>query len=180
MSRTESWRLDGSYKDDAEVAKLMAAYRQWTKTKGLEAAREAAAVAGATPYAGAEACGACHEAQHANWKTTRHAHAWESLLNDPDGGAEDPECISCHVSGFLQPGGPGRIEDLEKFRGVQCESCHMPVKDHPGGRKFGKVSEEQCRTCHSETRDPDFDFKSYLKPATCVTPKTPGDDRPHR
>lgn len=160
-------RLFGNVKGHPGVLAKIEEYKAWTRNAVLTAAPDDAS---APKYTGAEACGSCHEEQLANWKATYHADAWESLVKDPDGGAADPECVSCHVSGFLQPGGPRKIEETGPFRGVQCESCHLPMEKHPGGAKHPKVNEALCRTCHSETRDPNFDFAKYLKYATCTKP----------
>lgn len=170
-------RLEGNVKGDPEVLKKIEEYKAWTRHAALASAPDDP---NAPKYAGAAACGECHKEQLANWKTTLHAHAWESLEKDPDGGAQDPECVSCHVSGFLQPGGVRRLEDIGLFKGVQCESCHAPIAQHPGGAKYPKLTEAACRTCHSETRDPDFKFAEYLKYATCTKPHDPNANHPPR
>ncbi|MEK7470018.1 MAG: multiheme c-type cytochrome [Planctomycetota bacterium] len=170
----KSRRLSSSQLGDPEVLKRIEEYKAWSRGAALAAAPDDPK---APQYVGAEACGACHKEQLANWKSTIHSHAWDSLVADPDGGAQDPECVSCHVSGFLQPGGTRRIEDTAPFRGVQCESCHTPVAKHPGGAKFPRMTDGLCRTCHSETRDPDFVFATYLKFATCTQPHDPAANR---
>ncbi|KAF0241297.1 MAG: hypothetical protein FD180_4516, partial [Planctomycetota bacterium] len=163
-----SKRLSSSVISDPELQAKIEEYKKSTRMS-VEGWRVVAPEdPNAAKYVGASACGACHAEQLANWKSTVHAHAWESLVTDPDGGAQDPECVSCHVSGYLQPGGTRRIEDTGPFHGVQCESCHVPVAKHPGATKYGKISDGLCRTCHSETRDPDFAFATYLKFATCT------------
>ncbi|MCE9581103.1 MAG: hypothetical protein K8T20_01165 [Planctomycetes bacterium] len=167
-------KLSGTIKGDPAVLKRIDEYKAWSRQAMMADVPE---VAGAPKYTGAEACGACHKEQLANWKATVHAEAWESLEKDPDGGAQDPECVSCHVSGFLQPGGVRKIEDTGPFRGVQCESCHAPVATHPGGAKHGKIGEALCKNCHSETRDPDFVYATYLKFATCTKPHDPATNR---
>ena len=58
-------------------------------------------------YVGAAKCGECHTKAYAKWKDTPHAHAYRSLT---EGRAEfegdwadrtrDPECLSCHVTGW--------------------------------------------------------------------------------
>jgi len=179
LARTSEDRLDASYPYDPEMQKIVAEYKEWTKKEGRRAALEAGDK-NAVPYVGVEACGACHQEQWDNWKTTRHSRAWEALEKDADGGAEDPECIACHVSGFLQPGGPTQIEDAGKFLGVQCESCHAPVKDHPGKGRFPKLTEASCRSCHSESRDPRFEYGLFMKFGTCRNKLAPGADRPPR
>ncbi|MCE9583746.1 MAG: hypothetical protein K8T20_14790, partial [Planctomycetes bacterium] len=159
---------------DEEIVKRIEGYQAWLQQAAMAEVPE---VPGAPKYVGVEACGSCHQEQLTNWKATFHAKAWETLEADPDGGAKDPECVSCHVSGYLQPGGARRIEDTKAFRGVQCESCHAPVATHPAGEKHGKVTEELCRKCHSETRDPEFAYETYLKFATCMKSHDPAANR---
>lgn len=173
IARFRELHLDGTYPNDPDASKLLADYKSWSRE---HARASAPASAGATPYRGAAACAECHPAQHANWLATYHAKAWETLEKAEEGGADDPECVSCHTSGFLLPGGPSRIEDTVPLRGVQCESCHVPKGAHPGSR-FGKVNEETCVVCHSETRDPNFDFKKYLPYATCTKAHDPQKNR---
>lgn len=169
--------LDASVPDEPRAAKLVAEYRAWLQA---ESASAAPATFEGPAYAGAAACGSCHAAQLANWNATVHAGAWKTLVRDPQGGASDPECVSCHVTGFLKPGGPRRIEESTLFQGVQCESCHAPIAGHPGGARHAPVGEALCRTCHSATRDPDFDFALYIKFATCTQAHDPAANRPPR
>ncbi|NUN48213.1 MAG: hypothetical protein HUU15_05210 [Candidatus Brocadiae bacterium] len=170
--------LSGEFANDPALTESIRAYEAWVRgdLREILAKRAAAAPADAV-YRGAEACGACHARELENWKTTYHAEAWRTLENEPGGATQDAECVSCHVSGFLLPGGPARIEDTGPFRGVQCESCHVPAGVHPGGPKFGRVRADGCTTCHSTTRDPRFDFKAYLPYATCRAPRKPGENR---
>jgi predicted CXXCH cytochrome family protein len=165
--------LNTDYPEDQAIQALIAEYKKAVRALGASAAP----VESGTPYIGAEACGACHQEQLANWKTSYHAEAWATLAKDPEGGAEDPECVSCHVSGFMRPGGPARLDQIEKFKAVQCESCHAPVEGHPGGKKFARIGEALCRECHSETRDPRFDYKTYLPYATCRKKQEAGKNR---
>jgi hypothetical protein len=169
-----SRRLEGSVKGDPGVLQKIEEYKKWSRQALLATAPDNP---DAPKYVGAEACAACHQEQAANWKSTVHSHAWDSLVADPDGGAQDPECVSCHTAGFLQPGGTRRIEDTGPFRGVQCENCHAPIAKHPGGAKYPKVNEALCRTCHSETRDPNFSYATYMKFATCTQPHDPAANR---
>ncbi len=167
-------RLFGNVKGDPGILSRIEEYKAWTREASLAAAPDHP---DAPKYVGAEACGACHQEQLTNWKATFHADAWESLVKDPDGATQDPECVSCHVSGFLQPGGSRKIEETGPFRGVQCESCHVPIAKHPGGGKYAKVNDALCRTCHSETRDPNFDFAKYLRYSTCTKPHDRANNR---
>jgi hypothetical protein len=118
-------------------------------------------------FLGEEACGSCHEKQHAFWEATRHRAAYESLT-----GAGDHlrhECIECHTVAygvtFVEPGHAGR------FQGVQCESCHgvnPSHADNPKLHKLGKVDESTCWGCHNpQILEKDFDYYDALRTAAC-------------
>ncbi|WP_166827964.1 multiheme c-type cytochrome [Thalassoroseus pseudoceratinae] len=103
-------------------------------------------------FVGAETCGKCHTKAFAKWSSTKHAHAYESIVKGREGQFTEPiarnldtECIGCHVtgwdpendlpfdSGFLPEqlatakGEPQRYEHL---KGQQCENCHGPGSTH--------------------------------------------------
>ncbi len=93
-------------------------------------------------YTGAGRCRPCHLQQAKSWEQTKMAKAFELLK--PGVAAEvkrahnidptkdytgDPNCVSCHVTGYGQPGGFVSAEKTPNLAGVQCEVCHGP-----GGR----------------------------------------------
>src|SRR5690606_11763284 len=54
-------------------------------------------------YVGAKRCGECHARIYEHWKTTKHAHAMETLTNTtPQGQDYNPECVKCHVVGLYE------------------------------------------------------------------------------
>jgi hypothetical protein len=78
----------------------------------------------------------------------------------------DLDCISCHVTGFGQPGGAalGRLDEL---KGVGCESCHGPGSrhvDNPQGRDSDivrGVPEADCVGCHDSEHSQAFAYPRY-------------------
>lgn len=103
-------------------------------------------------FVGARKCGECHTKAYAKWKTTKHAHAFESLSRGREGQEEnwisrqfDSECLACHVTGW-EPQESLRFEtgfvneeflddEAEKahsrlLQGQQCENCHGPGSMH--------------------------------------------------
>ena len=64
---------------------------------------------------------------------------------------------------------------LRSFKGVQCESCHGPLRGHPedGRVDAHAVTEATCVGCHDAANSPDFDFASYLRRATCQDTSVP-------
>ena len=153
------------YPHDRRMDPIMAGYQQ-SIADNLEAIYADLAT-GSPPrpggYVGAAKCGECHTKAYAKWKETPHAHALASLT---EGRAHfegdwadrrlDPECLSCHVTGWdpqgyypyeggylperlagsSGAGGPTGEEGLagldrhRLLQGQQCENCHGPGSDH--------------------------------------------------
>lgn len=116
-------------------------------------------------YSGAKTCEICHEKEHLQWKLTRHADAFQSLVRK--GEEETPQCVVCHVTGFGSSGGYD-INDKKHakyFVGVQCESCHGPgyqscaafTNSKPNKKKKAEWK-KQCLVCHTKTESINFIF----------------------
>ena len=123
-----------------------------------------ALAAGSNGYAGSAVCAECHTDQAAQWRTTPHAHALETLAQR--GKEYDDECVGCHVVGYREPGGStlGHIGDLAH---VGCEACHGPASLHAAdptaaAAPAAKVGPEPCLKCHVPAHSPRFDFSTYL------------------
>lgn len=137
----------------------------------------------ANEYLGANKCKMCHSKQQKAWAETKHAKAFETLVNADDAKAqewakkmgielkgkasENEQCISCHVTGHKLPGGyPVADATLApNFAVVGCESCHGPGAAHKAAakeekKKFanGAVGEALCKSCHTAAASPDFKF----------------------
>jgi 2',3'-cyclic-nucleotide 2'-phosphodiesterase (5'-nucleotidase family) len=104
-------------------------------------------------YASNAACGMCHEAALAQWKTTDHADAIATLKKSSHD--HDPACIGCHTTGYLQRGGTRNVETaIDQFANVGCETCHGPSAAHVRSvdKKRGtsrKVDPVICLGCHT-------------------------------
>lgn len=146
-------------------------------------------------FVGSKKCKMCHISQYNSWKGTKMALSFEVLKPgqaveakkahgfDPQKDyTSDQECLSCHTTGFGQPGGYVDFEKTPDLAGVGCESCHGPGseylqtdlmslknKDHSleSVRAAGliyPVGEESCKSqCHNEkspfvSKDQAFDF----------------------
>ncbi len=125
-------------------------------------------------FVGAETCKVCHPNAYAEWASTGHAKAYESLTKDPKRNREfDPHCVGCHTLGFEYTGGFVSAEKTPQFKNVQCEDCHGPGSRHvtePTNREArGAMSRsaadfdknQRCVKCHSEDDSPHFDFATY-------------------
>lgn len=125
-------------------------------------------------FVGAEGCKSCHPNTYAKWASTKHAHAFESLLHDPKPNtAFDAECVSCHTTGFEYTSGWVSPERTPALKGNQCENCHGPGSKHsaePDQKDYlaamhlsaaSAVKNRLCQRCHDEDNSPHFDFATY-------------------
>ncbi len=78
-------------------------------------------------YVGEKMCVNCHQGASQFWKTTRHAHAYETLSKQHK--QFNLDCVSCHVTGYDQPGG-STVTHVDGLTSVQCEACHGPGAAH--------------------------------------------------
>jgi len=111
-------------------------------------------------FSGSDACGVCHELEHETWLFTQHAGAYDTLVRHGQTG--DPECVSCHVVGFDQPGGFSSSEPTKALEGVGCESCHGRGGPHlsPDFVKDGNYA-TACATCHNTEHSLGFDYATF-------------------
>jgi len=118
---------------------------------------------GRPSFAGQDSCIDCHEEAAAHWKTTPHAHAYQSLVDR--GRQHDVACIGCHVLGYEQAGGACSVVDVKRRENVQCESCHGPgsvhVEEGTRASMSAKVPEATCRKCHDPENSPHFNDRTY-------------------
>jgi len=120
------------------------------------------------PYLGdnAKKCGMCHQEQVAAWLEWPMASSWDKLSAEEQ---QDENCISCHVTGYGQPGGWVSFEETPQLVGIQCEACHgpgalhfkTPIKDVEAKKaSLGVPDEANCLQCHIEEGNPNFiEFK---------------------
>ena len=173
--------LDASTPDQPGVAILVAAYNKESEARaaagkpvglGTMDHRPKAADTVAPPagggYTGTAVCGGCHAPALAFWKTTKHARALSAL--ERVGRDKDPTCVGCHVTGYLQPGGPRDIADARaRFANVGCESCHGPGSKHGAaadkrGTQARAVPEATCRGCHTaDVTNGEFDYRKFVQ-----------------
>lgn len=118
-------------------------------------------------FVGDQWCIRCHREIYDSWKTTRHAHAMETL--EKAGKADDPECLKCHTTGMNNKNmwfararaGFSSMETTPYLANVQCEACHGPAQQHsikPEQYTFPKLGPQNCKRCHTSIRDADFAY----------------------
>jgi hypothetical protein len=164
--------LGDNIKDDAEISDLIRNYKKGIsqiatennfhrkKLQTYSPGREKATTANI--FVGDKVCRTCHPKEYELWKETRHARAYQSLINKNQ--QFDLECIGCHTTGYDREGGFSSLSSLGKFKGVQCEECHGSGDKHQrGGDIVKNISEDVCIRCHTRERSPGFNYKEYLE-----------------
>ncbi|MEE2749885.1 MAG: multiheme c-type cytochrome [Myxococcota bacterium] len=116
------------------------------------------------PFVGSSACLPCHPTQYAQWRTTRHSTALDTLRGVNR--AADLDCYACHVTGADHPQGPAHPAEVGVLEHVGCEACHGPGKAHvaePSAANIHKsVEVSTCQLCHDGEMDGGrFDWATY-------------------
>jgi len=163
----ETFILGPDIPDKKEITSLVKGFEDSfnEKLRRLEkerAAEDAKKVSQGAPdhYLGGEVCARCHPAEAAQWKTTKHAQAWQTLVDAKKDAT--PECISCHVVGYNQAGGFRDANTTPTMVNVQCENCHGMGTQHDAFRTTPRrVTEQTCRSCHTQQASPEFDFALF-------------------
>ena len=198
--RYERVALDARFQDSPAMLKSMKVYqdrlkdayqRDWSEL-GL---KPIAHLSG-NQYVGSETCQDCHDQAYEIWENSRHAKATASIAFPTERSDIprhfDPECISCHVTGWhpqdFRPYTTGytSFEASRALHGNGCENCHGPGSAHVaaenGDGDFTETqieklrqamqlplakAEEQCLECHDLDNDPHFQeegaFEKYWK-----------------
>jgi len=118
-----------------------------------------------TPEPQVQACATCHLDITAQWKNGPHALAYtnERFQSAWTAQSSNPECLTCHTSGFVLRTG----EFTEAA--VGCESCHgLTPADHPPGPVAMPDAASMCGTCHTTTLN-EWESSAHGTPETSCT-----------
>lgn len=154
--RTQRVPLDARWGESKDMIDLLGTYQQKLETLGFDGL-------GLVPirhpsgrrFAGSDACAECHQEAYDIWKETPHAKALTTLEEQAPRRDGDPECLSCHVTGWA----PQRFEPFEGgFTGMKttpqlahqgCENCHGPAAAHTaverGDVRASEAEQERLR-----------------------------------
>ena len=154
--------------EKAEIAAIVKAFEDGFNEKLRKADREKQAEAAARDmqrdpdkFLGSEVCIRCHVEQGLQWKSTPHARAWQTLVDNHKDTAD--ECMGCHVVGYKKPGGFQTSTATPSMTNVQCESCHgMGTQHEAFAATPQKVAEATCTKCHNKDNDPSWNFATKL------------------
>jgi Cytochrome c554 and c-prime len=162
---------------EERLKKLNSDIRALNKKKKVTKATTGQTVAIQLPQAliGSSTCSSCHELQGDYWKTTRHATAYDTLLNKQKN--FDLECLPCHMTIDVPGGKFGSlvVETLlsypEELQSVGCETCHGNGKKHLQNPERFKLVRTPginiCLTCHTDEHDDNFQYQLKLSKIAC-------------
>ena len=162
----ETFMLGPEISEKPEIAKLVKDFEDAFNEKQRKAEKEAAAKQAtenqqATDhFLGADLCVRCHADEGEQWKTTAHSLAWQTLVDAKKDAT--PECITCHVVGYRQPGGYQTSADAPRLVNVQCENCHGIGTRHEMYATAYRITPNTCIQCHKGENDPEFNFEKKL------------------
>lgn len=188
--------LSSAYEDSEEIKVVFKDYQSQVERKIFANLKDNMVPhpSGAT-YVGSAACADCHADAHDVWekgiakfgdKVGPHTRATASLLEPHERNwvvrKFDPECLSCHVTGWnpqgYYPYKTGYLNETNKHLHANgCENCHGPGSLHVEAQeneenveKFQEMvritlkdAEQKCQECHDLDNSPDFHEKDAFK-----------------
>jgi hypothetical protein len=128
--------LDSRFADSPEMQAVLVAYQKQLETLGLDGLGLSGNPHPDGEFAGTAVCGDCHTKAMEVWEKTPHAHATDTLVKLVPPRHFDPECLSCHVTGwnpqeyFPYSSGFFGVDSTPDLMQNGCENCHGPGKAH--------------------------------------------------
>jgi|GEM_PF-5872271 len=110
-------------------------------------------------FLGDRACMACHEDAWKVYLDSPHRSAFATIRNK--GQSFEPECLSCHTTGYQYKNGYSDDPPFNKLANVQCEACHGYGTEHARDGKWAAQAKDSCTMCHDQKNSPDFDYATY-------------------
>ncbi len=152
--------LTSRFGDDRRIASMVRKYRKELKNTGKDAQLLEDAGDVRDRYTGAAPCKDCHLGRFEFWSGTAHAFALSTLK--PRDADADPDCLPCHVTGYLRSTGYSQDSPRGDLVNVQCEACHgrggLHISSPEQYRLIRVPAASVCRGCHIPDHDDDFDY----------------------
>jgi hypothetical protein len=156
------WLVEGLPEDEA-MASLVKRHKKELAELEPEFVPDVLDGLRARGFVGSAACRDCHEADHAVWAGSGHAHAMRTLVERDS--ERDPECVPCHlVDVAWDEAGPRDVREL----GVGCETCHGGGARHVASAMQGerpiagttlRAEPHDCAGCHRPPEVTRFDAR---------------------
>ena len=147
--------LDHRFEDSADMQQMLIDYQEELKNTGLESLGITGVKNPDGQFVGTEVCAECHTEAMEVFEKTPHAHATETLVKLDPPRHFDPECLSCHVTGwnpqkyFPYASGYFDLQKTAHLTGNGCENCHGPGADHvaveSGEREVSEEEQDRLR-----------------------------------
>ena len=128
--------LDARFAEGTAMKEKLVAYQKELETMGLEPLGLKPVAHPEGEFAGSDSCKDCHTAAWAVFEKSPHFHATDTLLKLDPPRHFDPECLSCHVTGwnpqeyFPYKSGYLGLAETPLMTQNGCENCHGPAADH--------------------------------------------------
>ncbi|MBX3426742.1 MAG: hypothetical protein KF688_13765 [Pirellulales bacterium] len=128
--------LDARFGDAAEMQKKLADYQSELETMGLAGLGLTGTSHPDGKFVGSATCADCHTTATEIFEATPHAHATDTLVKIDPPRHYDPECLSCHVTGwnpqqyYPYASGYFGLTETPELVGQGCENCHGPGAAH--------------------------------------------------
>ncbi|MGI9456924.1 MAG: multiheme c-type cytochrome [Aeoliella sp.] len=140
-TRYQKVPLDHRFDDALEMQDLLVQYQDQLKTLvtsdlGFTPLTGKPASAPGGGFAGSEICADCHSTACEIFMNSPHAHATQTLVDLDPPRHYDPECLSCHVTGWNPQGyvpyatGYTNLEATAHLTTNGCENCHGAALSH--------------------------------------------------
>lgn len=152
--------LDHRFADAPEIHQMHIDYQHQLETLGLEGlGLKPSPHPTGRKFAGSKACADCHLSATKVHVKTPHAHATDTLVHLDPPRHFDPECLSCHATGwepqkyFPFDSGFVGLRETPDLVGNGCENCHGPAAQHVAAEN-GEIdaTEEQLEELRAALR----------------------------
>jgi hypothetical protein len=121
----------------------------------------------ANRFTDATSCASCHAKATQTWKNSKHAHAFQTLIDRKH--QSNPRCLQCHTIGYGASDGYINERLTPKLKQVSCANCHgrgsYHVRFHSGDKNIparaAALTSKNCVTCHDEDNSVNFNLETY-------------------
>ena len=140
--------LDHRFEDSPEMQQMLVDYQQELKGTGFSALGITGVKHPRDGYVGSEACADCHSSATEVFLETPHSHATKTLVDLDPPRHFDPECLSCHATGwnpqkyFPYESGFHSLDETPHLTANGCENCHGPGASHVAAESGDEEVEE--------------------------------------
>ena len=128
--------LDHRFADSPDMKQMLQVYQNELRDTQLDGLGLKGVKHREGQFVGSAACADCHSAATEIFAKTPHAHATETLVKLDPQRHFDPECLSCHATGwnpqkyFPYSTGYLGLDATPQLTGNGCENCHGPGAEH--------------------------------------------------